>query len=216
MRASGGGLLLPRLIPVGDPELDERIGGALEPLDGEPVAAGDRPARAAADAGVDRPRRWESAAEACGWPPTSRATLDALLIEEIDPRAPARGGRRDAPILRGTGRYRSRSSQLIYDHWPGNSGRARRDRPRRAPQPAAPSRSPSGGATSRRRASPSPPGSPPPRRRSRRWSAGSRACPTAWWSCPACGWPTSCPTRNGTRSGRTRTAAAKRPIRNFT
>ena len=27
------GLLLPRLIPVGDPELDERIGGALEPIE---------------------------------------------------------------------------------------------------------------------------------------------------------------------------------------
>ena len=32
VRRSGGGLLLPRLVPVGDPELDERIGGALEPL----------------------------------------------------------------------------------------------------------------------------------------------------------------------------------------
>ena len=28
VRVSGGGLLLPRLIPVGDPELDERVGGA--------------------------------------------------------------------------------------------------------------------------------------------------------------------------------------------
>src|SRR5256714_9998962 len=38
VRASGNGLLLPRLIPVGDPELDERIGGALEPIDdGEPI-----------------------------------------------------------------------------------------------------------------------------------------------------------------------------------
>src|SRR5437764_7613703 len=33
VRASGTGLLLPRLIPIGDPELDERIGGALEPID---------------------------------------------------------------------------------------------------------------------------------------------------------------------------------------
>src|SRR3982751_287042 len=33
VRASGGGLLLPRLIPIGDPELDERIGGALEAAD---------------------------------------------------------------------------------------------------------------------------------------------------------------------------------------
>src|SRR5215210_3773890 len=35
VRASGSGLLLPRLIPVGDPELDERIGGALDPADGD-------------------------------------------------------------------------------------------------------------------------------------------------------------------------------------
>src|SRR5712675_845811 len=33
VRASGSGLLLPRLIPVGDPELDERIGGALDRIE---------------------------------------------------------------------------------------------------------------------------------------------------------------------------------------
>src|SRR6478609_7212869 len=33
VRASGSGLLLPRLIPVGDPELEERIGGALDAID---------------------------------------------------------------------------------------------------------------------------------------------------------------------------------------
>src|SRR6478752_7848076 len=37
VRASGNGLLLPRLIPIGDPEIDDRIGGALEPLGSEPV-----------------------------------------------------------------------------------------------------------------------------------------------------------------------------------
>src|SRR5213075_1221489 len=36
VRASGSGLLLPRLIPIGDPELDERIGGALDQV-GEPL-----------------------------------------------------------------------------------------------------------------------------------------------------------------------------------
>src|SRR5213595_2957733 len=35
VRASGGGLVLPRLIPIGDPELGERIGGALDPIDDE-------------------------------------------------------------------------------------------------------------------------------------------------------------------------------------
>jgi ATP-dependent helicase/nuclease subunit B len=38
VRVSGTGLLLPRLIPVGDPEIDERIGGALDSVDtGEPL-----------------------------------------------------------------------------------------------------------------------------------------------------------------------------------
>src|SRR3954449_6962703 len=38
VRASGTGLLLPRLVPVGDPELDERLGGALDRIeDSEPV-----------------------------------------------------------------------------------------------------------------------------------------------------------------------------------
>src|SRR5512135_2894600 len=37
VRASGNGLLLPRLIPIGDPEIDERIGGALESLDSDPL-----------------------------------------------------------------------------------------------------------------------------------------------------------------------------------
>ena len=31
VRRTGGGLLLPRLVPIGDPELDERIGGAFDP-----------------------------------------------------------------------------------------------------------------------------------------------------------------------------------------
>src|SRR4051794_19122978 len=38
VRASGNGLLLPRLIPIGDPELDERIGGALDLIEeDEPI-----------------------------------------------------------------------------------------------------------------------------------------------------------------------------------
>src|SRR3954469_17617173 len=33
VRQSGTGLLLPRLIPIGDPELEERVGGALDRID---------------------------------------------------------------------------------------------------------------------------------------------------------------------------------------
>src|SRR3954464_11560893 len=36
VRQTAGVCLLPRLIPVGDPELDERIGGALDRID-EPL-----------------------------------------------------------------------------------------------------------------------------------------------------------------------------------
>src|SRR3954466_12972319 len=32
VRQSGRGLLLPRLIPIGDPELDERVGGGLDSI----------------------------------------------------------------------------------------------------------------------------------------------------------------------------------------
>lgn len=38
VRKSGGGLLLPRLVPMGDPDLGEQVGGALDPLgEGEAI-----------------------------------------------------------------------------------------------------------------------------------------------------------------------------------
>src|SRR4030095_13155212 len=43
VRASKGGLVLPRLIAIGDPDIGERIGGALDP-----PGAGGRPPPAAA------------------------------------------------------------------------------------------------------------------------------------------------------------------------
>ncbi|MBD3784374.1 MAG: hypothetical protein IE926_15730, partial [Micrococcales bacterium] len=35
VRRAEGGLLLPRLVAIGDPELDERLGGLLDPIGGE-------------------------------------------------------------------------------------------------------------------------------------------------------------------------------------
>jgi ATP-dependent helicase/nuclease subunit B len=86
VRASGSGLVLPRLIPIGDPELEERIGGALDPLD----------SAAAIPPSVDPQERLlalasliksdgESAAEALRMAGELARTLDALLIEEIAP-----------------------------------------------------------------------------------------------------------------------------------
>ena len=84
VRASDGGLVLPRLIAVGDPEIGERIGGALDPL----VLADEIP-RA-----IDPLERQlllarqlraegESAAEAMRLAAELARTMDALAVEEI-------------------------------------------------------------------------------------------------------------------------------------
>lgn len=88
VRRSGGGLLLPRLVPVGDPELDERIGGALEPLgEGEDIPPAVEPlerlfllARLIQQhvGGID-------AAEALRLAEDLARTLDQLLVEGIEP-----------------------------------------------------------------------------------------------------------------------------------
>src|SRR3982750_3436035 len=82
VRASGSGLLLPRLIPIGDPELDERIGGALDPADGEePVLPAIEPLdRLALLASLVR-RPDEGAAEALRLAAELARTIDALIIE---------------------------------------------------------------------------------------------------------------------------------------
>ncbi len=92
VRASGNGLLLPRLVAIGDAELGERIGAALDPADDpDPVAPAIDPlarrmilarlvseARARAGQPVD-------AAEAVRLAGELGRTLDQLLVEEIAP-----------------------------------------------------------------------------------------------------------------------------------
>ena len=83
VRQSGSGLLLPRLIPVGDPELDERIGGALDRIDEAlppAIDPGERLLKLAALV------RGEGSAESLRLASDLARALDALLIEEIDPR----------------------------------------------------------------------------------------------------------------------------------
>src|SRR5439155_21475123 len=85
VRASGGGLLLPRLIPVGDPELNERIGGALEPIDdGEPVPPAIDPTERLLTLASIVPG--EGTAESLRLAADLARALDALLVEEIEPR----------------------------------------------------------------------------------------------------------------------------------
>lgn len=86
VRASGNGLLLPRLIPIGDPELDERIGGALEPADlAEPVAPAIDPLQRLLALSALVRGAGDSAAEAMRLARDLARTLDALLIEQVEP-----------------------------------------------------------------------------------------------------------------------------------
>ncbi len=84
VRASGSGLVLPRLIAIGDPDLDDRIGGALDAADDDELIprAIDPLTRQLALAAIVR-RGGESAAEAMRLAADLARTLDALTIEEV-------------------------------------------------------------------------------------------------------------------------------------
>lgn len=118
VRASGSGLLLPRLIPIGDPELDERIGGALDPADGDdPVPPAIDPLqRLTLLASLVRGPE-ESAAEAMRLASELARTIDALIIEEVDP---ARLGDAvaDAPELAGHWEKALERFRAVLDRWP--------------------------------------------------------------------------------------------------
>jgi ATP-dependent helicase/nuclease subunit B len=99
VRASGSGLVLPRLIPIGDPEIDDRIGGALDPagLDNPVPSAVDPLQRLLALAELVR-AEGESSVEAVRMASELARTLDALLIEEVEP-AKLADAALDAPEL---------------------------------------------------------------------------------------------------------------------
>ena len=115
VRASGDGLLLPRLIPVGDPELDERIGGGLEPLDAEPLPPAidplERMLRLASIVGG------EGSAEGLRLAADLARTLDALLIEEIAPTRLRNAVDETTELARHWEKSLAKL-QLIYEAWP--------------------------------------------------------------------------------------------------
>ena len=92
VRASGGGLLLPRLVPLGSPDLGEAIGAALDPVDADdPPPPAIAPMqrrmilarlvaeeRMSAGAPVDAAEAVRLSGELC-------RTLDQLLVEEVPP-----------------------------------------------------------------------------------------------------------------------------------
>ncbi|CAN5381975.1 double-strand break repair protein AddB [soil metagenome] len=117
VRASDGGLLLPRLVAIGDSDLEEAIGAALDPVDAEPVPPAVAPlqrrmilARLIAEKGDRDP------AEAVRLAGDLARTLDALLVEEI---APER--LRDLPMAEELSDHWRRALamfELVLDRWP--------------------------------------------------------------------------------------------------
>jgi ATP-dependent helicase/nuclease subunit B len=116
VRASGNGLLLPRLIPVGDPELDERVGGALDRIDD------DRPVRPAIEPTERLLRlasivRGEGSAESLRLAADLTRTLDALRVEEIEPRR-LKEAVAESPDLARHWEKSLEKLQIIYEVWP--------------------------------------------------------------------------------------------------
>jgi len=118
VRASGSGLVLPRLIPIGDPELEERIGGALDPADAaDPVPQAIEPLqRLLALAELVR-GEGEGTAEALRLAADLGRTLDALLVEEIEPGKLAEAVA-DAPELAGHWQVSLDRLRAIVSDWP--------------------------------------------------------------------------------------------------
>ena len=93
VRRAEGGLLLPRLVAIGDPDLEETLGHALDPADGDPVPPAIEPMvrrmmmarivseeRALAGEPVD-------AAEAVRLAQALGRTLDQMIVEDVPIRA---------------------------------------------------------------------------------------------------------------------------------
>ena len=118
VRASGSGLVLPRLVPIGDPELEDRIGGALDPADtGDLIPpAVDPLARLLALAGMVA-GDGVSTAEAIRLAADLARTLDALLIEDIAPDRLAAAAS-DAPELAHHWQHSLDRLRAILDRWP--------------------------------------------------------------------------------------------------
>ena len=87
VRASGSGLLLPRLIPIGDPQLDERIGGALDPIDqADPIPPAVEPLQRLLMLADLLKGEGTGNAEALRLAQDLARTLDSLIVERVDPR----------------------------------------------------------------------------------------------------------------------------------
>ena len=128
VRASGGGLLLPRLVAIGDPTFDEAAGAMLDPADdAEPSAPAIDPLRRrlilARLVSEERKRTGQpvDAAEAVRLAGELARTLDQLLVEDV---APSRLGAIELAEELST--HWRRSLELfsaVLDRWPAELAR---------------------------------------------------------------------------------------------
>ncbi|MFL6788837.1 MAG: double-strand break repair protein AddB [Sphingomicrobium sp.] len=118
VRASDGGLVLPRLIAIGDPDIGERIGGALDPLslvDEVPPAIGPLE-RQLLLARLIR-AEGEGAAEAMRLAAELARTMDQLDIEEI-PASQLAEAVTESPELAGHWLQSIERFRAVLDRWP--------------------------------------------------------------------------------------------------
>lgn len=86
VRQAEHGLLLPRIVAVGDAELDEKAGAALDTMDGEPLPPAIEPLRRQLIlARLIQRDRAVDAAEAMRLAAELGRTLDQLIVEEVTP-----------------------------------------------------------------------------------------------------------------------------------
>ena len=91
VRASGGGLLLPRMVALGDPDIGEGVGAALDPVGDDPIPPAVPPMRRrmmlARLTAEERERRGTpiETGEAIRLSCELGRTLDQMIVEEIDP-----------------------------------------------------------------------------------------------------------------------------------
>jgi ATP-dependent helicase/nuclease subunit B len=115
VRASGGGLLLPRLIPIGDPELEERVGGAFDRIDAEPVPPAMDPTERLLTLASIVPA--DGVAERVRLAADLARTLDALLIEEVNPQR-LKDAADETADLAAHWEISLEKLKLIYEQWP--------------------------------------------------------------------------------------------------
>lgn len=123
VRASGGGLLMPRLVPIGDEELGERLGTALDPIgagaDIPPaIPTMDRQmilARLVSQVRAEH-RQPVDAGEAMRLGQALGATIDQLHVAQVNPRALAELDLTDA--LSGHWSASLRLLEILLGRWP--------------------------------------------------------------------------------------------------